>query len=184
MTIRFFVFRQNVAYLCKVIFISTMRKMYLFAAFISAFVLAACGGDSTSSKVEPVINVTPLELNVSSLGEDKTINVEATCMWEADTDVDWITLSRTKGGIDDRMCVAKIAENNTASSRSATIAFSNSAYALVQRVKVVQDGYTENRVFAVTDSAETELTYMFNRIIDVKEVASVIVDGGVELTVD
>lgn len=49
---------------------------------------------------------------------------------------------------------------------------------------VVQDGYTENRVFAVTDSAETELTYMFNRIIDVKEVASVIVDGGVELTVD
>ncbi len=49
---------------------------------------------------------------------------------------------------------------------------------------VVQDGYIENRVFAVTDSAETELTYMFNRIIDVKEVASVIVDGGVELMVD
>ena len=146
MTIRFFVFRQNVAYLCEVIFISTMRKMYLFAAFISAFVLAACGGDSTSSKVEPVINVTPLELNVSSLGEDKTINVEATCMWEADTDVDWITLSRTKGGLDDRMCVAKIAENKTASSRSATIAFSNSAYALVQRVKVVQDGYTVDLV--------------------------------------
>ena len=49
---------------------------------------------------------------------------------------------------------------------------------------VVQDGYTENRVFAVTDSAETELTYMFNRIIDVKEVVSVIVDGGVELPLD
>ena len=49
---------------------------------------------------------------------------------------------------------------------------------------VVQDGYTENRVFAVTDSEETELTYMFNRIIDVKEVVSVIVDGGVELFLD
>ena len=49
---------------------------------------------------------------------------------------------------------------------------------------VVQDGYTENRVFAVTDSEETELTYMFNRIIDVKEVVSVIVDGGVELLLD
>lgn len=49
---------------------------------------------------------------------------------------------------------------------------------------VVQDGYTENRVFAVTDSEETELTYMFNRIIDVKEVVSVIVDGNVELPAD
>lgn len=49
---------------------------------------------------------------------------------------------------------------------------------------VVQDGYTENRVFAVTDSEEIELTYMFNRIIDVKEVVSVIVDGGVELLLD
>lgn len=49
---------------------------------------------------------------------------------------------------------------------------------------VVQDGYIENRVFAVTDSEETELTYMFNRIIDVKDVVSVVVDGGVELFLD
>lgn len=49
---------------------------------------------------------------------------------------------------------------------------------------VVQDGYIENRVFAVTDSEETELTYMFNRIIDVNEVVSVIVDGDVELPLD
>lgn len=49
---------------------------------------------------------------------------------------------------------------------------------------VVQDGYTENRVFAVTDSEEKELTYMFNRIIDVKEVVSVVVDGNVELPID
>ena len=49
---------------------------------------------------------------------------------------------------------------------------------------VVQDGYTENRVFAVTDSEETELTYMFNRIIDVNEVVSVVVDGDVELPLD
>ena len=49
---------------------------------------------------------------------------------------------------------------------------------------VVQDGYTENRVFAVTDSEERELTYMFNRIIDVNEVVSVVVDGDVELPLD
>lgn len=49
---------------------------------------------------------------------------------------------------------------------------------------VVQDGYTENRVFAVTDAEEKELTYMFNRIIDVNEVISIIVDGDIELTLD
>lgn len=49
---------------------------------------------------------------------------------------------------------------------------------------VVQDGYVENRVFAVTDAEETELTYMFNRIIDVNEVVCVIVDGDVELSLD
>ena len=49
---------------------------------------------------------------------------------------------------------------------------------------VVQDGYVENRVFAVTDAEETELTYMFNRIIDVNEVISIVVDGDIELTLD
>lgn len=49
---------------------------------------------------------------------------------------------------------------------------------------VVQDGYTENRVFAVTDAEEKELTYMFNRIIDVNEVISIVVDGDIELTLD
>lgn len=49
---------------------------------------------------------------------------------------------------------------------------------------VVQDGYVENRVFAVQDAEGKEATYMFNRIIDVKEVVSVIVDGNIELCVD
>ena len=116
--------------------------MFLFAALISAFMFASCGGDSASSKVEPIIKVTPLELNVSSLGEERSIDVIATCMWEAETDVDWIDMSRKKGGVDDKQCVVKIGANTNSSSRSATIAFSNSAYALVQRVKVVQDGYS------------------------------------------
>lgn len=47
---------------------------------------------------------------------------------------------------------------------------------------VVDDGYTLNHIFAVSDGEE-ELTYMFNRIIDVEEVSSVIING-VELTVD
>ena len=119
-----------------------MRKMFLFAALISAFMFASCGGDSASNKVEPIIKVTPLELNVSSLGEERSIDVIATCMWEAETDVDWIDMSRKKGGVDDKQCVVKIGANTNSSSRSATIAFSNSAYALVQRVKVVQDGYS------------------------------------------
>lgn len=49
---------------------------------------------------------------------------------------------------------------------------------------VVQDGYISNYVFNVSDSEGSNHTYMFNRIIDVKEVTSVVVDGGVELFVD
>lgn len=49
---------------------------------------------------------------------------------------------------------------------------------------VVKDGYTLNHVFAVADSKTEETTFMFNRIIDVEEVVSVIVDGDIELTVD
>lgn len=49
---------------------------------------------------------------------------------------------------------------------------------------VVKDGYTVNYVFAVADSETEETTFMFNRIIDVEEVTSVIVDGNIELTVD
>lgn len=49
---------------------------------------------------------------------------------------------------------------------------------------VVQDGYISNYVFNVSDSEGMAHTYMFNRIIDVRKVVSVIVDGDVELTVD
>lgn len=49
---------------------------------------------------------------------------------------------------------------------------------------VVKEDYTLNYVFAVADSETEETTFMFNRIIDVNEVTSVIVDGNIELTVD
>ena len=49
---------------------------------------------------------------------------------------------------------------------------------------VVVDDYTLNHVFWVQDSNDTETTLMFNRIIDVKEVTSVTVDGNIQLTVD
>lgn len=49
---------------------------------------------------------------------------------------------------------------------------------------VVKDENTQNLVFAVADSETEETTFMFNRIIDVTEVTSVIVDGNIELTVD
>ena len=49
---------------------------------------------------------------------------------------------------------------------------------------VVVDDNTLNHVFWVSDAEDTETTLMFNRIIDVNEVASVIVDGNIELTVD
>lgn len=49
---------------------------------------------------------------------------------------------------------------------------------------VVKDDYILNHVFAVGDSETEETTFMFNRIIDVNEVASVIVDGDIELIVD
>ena len=49
---------------------------------------------------------------------------------------------------------------------------------------VVKDENTLNYVFAVADSETEETTFMFNRILDVQEVTSVIVDGNIELTVD
>ncbi|MBQ3193860.1 MAG: hypothetical protein IJB59_09865 [Oscillospiraceae bacterium] len=49
---------------------------------------------------------------------------------------------------------------------------------------VVVDDRTENYMFAVGSSERNDTTYMFNRIIDVNEVASVILDGNIELTVD
>ena len=48
----------------------------------------------------------------------------------------------------------------------------------------VQDGYISNYVFNVSDDDGSDHTYMFNRIIDVDSVTSVVVDGGVELPVD
>ena len=49
---------------------------------------------------------------------------------------------------------------------------------------VVKDGYTLNYVFNVGNADGSETTFMFNRIIDVNKVTSVIVDGNIELTVD
>lgn len=49
---------------------------------------------------------------------------------------------------------------------------------------VVKDGYTLNYVFNVGNADGSETTFMFNRVIDVNEVTSVIVDGNIELTVD
>lgn len=49
---------------------------------------------------------------------------------------------------------------------------------------VVKDGYTLNYVFNVGSSGGTDSTFMFNRIIDVKEVTAIIMDGDIELTVD
>jgi len=48
----------------------------------------------------------------------------------------------------------------------------------------VQDGYISNYVFNVSDDDGSNHTYMFNRIIDVGSVISVIVDGGLELVAD
>lgn len=49
---------------------------------------------------------------------------------------------------------------------------------------IVKEDYILNHVFAVTDEKNIETTYMFNRIIDVNEVISVTLDGGITLTVD
>ena len=49
---------------------------------------------------------------------------------------------------------------------------------------LVKNTATENFVFAVADPETEETTFMFNRIIDVKNVVSVIVDGNIELPVD
>lgn len=49
---------------------------------------------------------------------------------------------------------------------------------------VAVDGYILNYVFWVADAEDTEMTLMFNRIIDVSKVTSVIVDENIELTVD
>ena len=86
-----------------------MKKTTLLAAIIALFMFANCGGDSTSGKAEPMIRLSDNEFNVSSLGEDITIDILATCMWEAKSSADWITLSRAKGGIDDKYCIISVA---------------------------------------------------------------------------
>lgn len=48
---------------------------------------------------------------------------------------------------------------------------------------VVRDESTANAVFAVGKN-DRDVTYMFNRIIDVNDVTSVILDGGLEFTVE
>lgn len=47
---------------------------------------------------------------------------------------------------------------------------------------VVRDDNTANYVFAV-GSTDKDVTFMFNRILDVKDIASVILDGGLEFSV-
>jgi len=49
---------------------------------------------------------------------------------------------------------------------------------------VVADDYTMNYVFAVQDHERRHVTYMFNRILDVQDVAAIIIDNTLELKVD
>ena len=48
----------------------------------------------------------------------------------------------------------------------------------------VKDDYTENFVFNVGSSDGTDSTFMFNRLVDVNAVTSIVMDGDIELTVD
>lgn len=49
---------------------------------------------------------------------------------------------------------------------------------------VVADDYTMNYVFAVQDRERRYVTYMFNRILDVQDVAAIIIDNTLELKPD
>lgn len=49
---------------------------------------------------------------------------------------------------------------------------------------VVRDAAHENYMFAVTAGERNDVNYMFNRIIDVNEITSVVLGGGIEITVD
>lgn len=49
---------------------------------------------------------------------------------------------------------------------------------------VVADDNTANYMFAVGSSEKEDVTYMFNRMIDVNEITSVILDSGLEFTVN
>lgn len=49
---------------------------------------------------------------------------------------------------------------------------------------VVCGDNTANYVFAVSGSTQDDVTYLFNRMVDVTEITSVTLDGGIELTVD
>ena len=48
---------------------------------------------------------------------------------------------------------------------------------------VIKDETNENYMFAVTAGISNDINYMFNRIIDVKEVTSIVLDGGIEILV-
>ena len=48
---------------------------------------------------------------------------------------------------------------------------------------VVRDETHENYMFAVGNGERNDVNYMFNRIIDVNEITSVVLDGGIEISV-
>ena len=48
---------------------------------------------------------------------------------------------------------------------------------------VVRDETHENYMFAVGNGERNDVNYMFNRIIDVNEITSVVLDGGIEIPV-
>lgn len=47
---------------------------------------------------------------------------------------------------------------------------------------MVRDDATANHMFAVGDT-DRDVTFMFNRMIDVNEISAVILDGGLEFSV-
>ena len=48
---------------------------------------------------------------------------------------------------------------------------------------VVRDAAHENYMFAVTAGERNDVNYMFNRVVDVNEITSVVLDGGIEIPV-
>lgn len=128
---------------------------------------------------------------------------------EERTEIRYQELAQEK--IQERLCPGKICISMTASEEMTSISLGGGAATLspiamtldAKRVEGFSNGYigvtkilfrdgseytvsedlTCNYTFAI-GSGDLDVTYMFNRLVDVSQVAAVIVDGGIELSVD
>ena len=100
-----------------------MKKNILYSLILMVFVACGGGGDDTGDT--PGMSRDNVRANVSALnlsgdGEERDINVEATCSWQIAIDVQWLETD-IKIGRDSQKVTIRASKNTTGKERKGTI---------------------------------------------------------------